>query len=544
VSRAIEWILLGAGSCLAIIVGVRWRRPARIGPWFLLAGSILSIAVGDIFYALNVPAAAETFYLSMFVLVAAALLQFTRGGSLLVDRARLIDMLAFACAALLVIWVFLFGDSGQIGKISAADVIGDVLLAGVAVRLVLAAGRNVSAALLLTGSVGMLVSDLVYPLAPGTASESGFIVLYVTWGLAALHPSMVKLTEPMTPRPTPWRGHRAVLLGAAVAAPPLVLLIEALNGAVTDGVLIAVAGGLTLLLTITRLADSVNQNSQAAIRERALRTASGILVGAADMPAVEAAVHAAVSELMPPQSVRRVVFAAEDRAPALAGLPAPPAGTSSRSWWAEQTNDEGTLVCPLWLEPMAVARPSGGALVLTARRDVLTVTRDALEVLAAQAALALDRITLVEAVGRRDSDQYLRTVISNTADLMLVIDDDGRIRYASPAVHDLLGNDTLSPLATFTDLVHPDDRSQVRRALNSNGDGKLFCALRRTDESQILVEATYRDLREDRLVQGYVVTMRNVTDAHDPVEQTPHLENVDELPAWVNRRSAQHKFRY
>ncbi|MFD0517679.1 PAS domain S-box protein [Paractinoplanes durhamensis] len=204
----------------------------------------------------------------------------------------------------------------------------------------------------------------------------------------------------------------------------------------------------------------------------------------------------------------------------------------------------GTMVCPLWLEPMAVARPNGGALIVTARRDVLAVTRDALEVLAGQAAMALDRIMLVEAVGRRDSDQYLRTVISNTADLMLVIDEDQRIRYASPALRTLLGSTELSPLATFTDLVHPDDQGPVRRAFYSSGDGKLFCALRRSDQSQVLVEATYRDLREDRLVQGYVVTMRNVTEGHDPVEQHPHLENVDELPAWVNRRSAQHKFRY
>ncbi len=60
----------------------------------------------------------------------------------------------------------------------------------------------------------------------------------------------------------------------------------------------------------------------------------------------------------------------------------------------------------------------------------------------------------------------------------------------------------------------------------------------------MLVEATYRDLRSDRLVQGFVVTMRDVTRAHDPVEQVPHLEHVDALPAWVNRRSARHKFRY
>jgi hypothetical protein len=38
--------------------------------------------------------------------------------------------------------------------------------------------------------------------------------------------------------------------------------------------------------------------------------------------------------------------------------------------------------------------------------------------------------------------------------------------------------------------------------------------------------------------------MRNVTDGRDPVETQPHVENVDALPAWINRRSAQHKFRY
>jgi PAS domain-containing protein len=535
VSRAIEWILLGSASCLAIIIGVRWHRPSRIGPWLLLAGSIAALAVGDVFYAVGRMSAAEACYLSMFVLVAAALVQFTRSGSLLVERAGLIDLLACACSTLLVVWVFMIGDKVLTGKISAADVIGDLLLIGVSARLVLAAGRNVTALLLLVGSVGMLTADIVYPLAPGPITEVGYVVLYVAWGLAALHPSMTRLTRPMPPRATPWRGHWAALLGAAVATPPAVLLIEALQGDVRDGVVIAVAGGLTLLLTITRLADSISQNSQAAARERALRTASGALVAAADAPAVEAAVRAAVEQLIPATLLRDVVLATDDRV-----LPAALPGPSPRSWWAGET----TLVCPLWLEPMEVARPSGGALIITAQREMLAVTRDAVEVLAGQAALALDRILLVEAVGRRDSDQYLRTVIGNTAELMLVIDDDQRIRYASPAVHDLLGNERFTPLSTLTDIVHPDDRGQVRRAFQSGGDGTLFCALCRDDESQILIEATYRDLREDRLVRGYVVTMHNVTAAHDPGDRQPHRDHVDELPAWVNRRSAQHKFRY
>jgi PAS domain S-box-containing protein len=251
---------------------------------------------------------------------------------------------------------------------------------------------------------------------------------------------------------------------------------------------------------------------------------------------------------MPAHAVEQVRFATDDRqltqlAPAIA-----PGEPQTRSWWAARSEDcaeaDGTLVCPLWLEPIAVARPSGGALVLTGRRDFLTATRDALEVLAGQAALALDRISLVEAVGRRDSDLYLRAVIRNTADVMLVIDEDQSIRYASPGLRTMIGVEELPPLATLRDLVHPDDRTQVRQAFQSEGDGVVYCGLQRPDDTQVLVEATYRDLRNDRLVQGFVVTMRDITQRRHSEEHVPALDHTDVLPAWVNRRSAQHKFRY
>jgi PAS domain S-box-containing protein len=641
---------------MAIAVGLFRHRPARIGPWLLLAGSIAGLAVGDVFYAVGEPGLADACYLAMFVLVAAALWQFTRGGSLLVDRARLIDLLAFTSSTLLVVWVFVIGGNGQIGPIPAAHVLGALLLVGVAVRLNLAARRNVSAMLLLAGSIGVLASDIAYPLHPGALTETGYVVLYLTWGLAALHPAMVRLTEPMPPRVSPWPGHWAALLGASVATPPTVLLIEALSGTVEDGVVIAVAGGITLALTITRLADAATRNSRAASRERALREANGHLVSAADETAVDEAVRAAVTQLVPPAAVHRLLFATDDRQLTAAALPTAPLGHHRRSWWLDEAEPartaaprprrrphpllprsrsrlprgllphrflsrtslrlsrrflpraalrlprrflprtalrlprpgagfilggreapaspdrlpgpvalrppvppispgpadtfalgsavDGTLICPLWLEPLAVARPNGGALVLTGRREALTIARDALEVLAGQAALALDRISLVEAVGRRDSDLYLRAVIRNTAELMLVVDEDRRIRYASPGLHTLLGQEELSPLVAWEDFVHPDDRGQVRRAFTTEGDGTLFCALVRPDDSQVLVEATYRDLREDRLVQGFVVTLRTVTEPEDAVDDLPHRDHIDDLPAQINRRSAQHKFRY
>ncbi|AEV82297.1 diguanylate cyclase [Actinoplanes sp. SE50] len=553
---ALEWILLGAGGVGAIIHGVRRHRPARKAPWWLLAGSVAVLAAGDVCYSYRQMGTADIFYLVMFGLTALCLLQFTRGGALLGDRARLIDLLALACSTLLVAWVFMIGVDGRLDTVSAPDVIGDLLLTGVAGRLVGADRRNAAAWLLLAGAAGMLAGDIGYPLARGPLTESAYVVLYLCWGLAALHPSMVRLTEPAPPRHSPWRFRWSVLLTLSACTPPAVLLIEALHGEVKDGLVIAITGALTLLLTITRLADSIRQNSQALSREHALRTATAALVAAADRPAVDAAVRAAVIQLLPPAAIRRVSLADElgptelpiggaEPATGPSGRAEPTAGPADRGWWLPAADpDDRTLVCPLRLEPLDVARPSGGALVLTGRREDLIAGRDALEVLAGQAALALDRITLVEAVGRRDSDLYLRAVIRNTADLMAVIDADQRIRYASPALRHLLGQDELPPLATLDELIHPCDRARVRGELRSQGDGTIHCALQRDDQSQVLVELTYRDLRDDRLVQGLVLTLRDITGNHDPVERHPYAEPGGDLPAWVNRRSARQRFRY
>ncbi|WP_306209753.1 PAS domain-containing protein [Actinoplanes sp. RD1] len=537
---ALAWMVLGGGSAAAIVSGVRRHRPARSGPWFLLAGAVTASAAGDVLTALGRPGAAEVCFYAMFVPVAWSLLQLTRAGAILVDRARLIDLSAFACSTLLVIWVFVIGDAGRIGDVSGAYVIGALLLVAIVTRLLIAVGRNLSAVLLVVGATGVLVGDIVQPLWPGPLSGAGFVVLYLAWGAAALHPSMVRLTEPAAPRPSPWRGRWAALLGVSAATPPIVLLIESVHGTVGDGVVIAVAGAVTLLLAITRLTDSVTLNARALTRERALRQASAALVAAADTQAVDEAVRAAVGRLMPPDAVRSAVFALDDRQVPPGTAPDP----ARCSWWAEgPDHDHATLVCPLRLEPLAVARPSGGALILAGRRDTLTATRDALEVLAGQAALALDRVSLVAAVGRRDSDLYLRAVIGTGTDIIVVLDEDQRIRYASPSLRELLGAPGLPPLATLDDLVHPDDRDLLRRALRGSGDGVVVCSLVRTDGGQVLVEAAYRDLRTDRLVQGFVVTMRELPPGPGPDGQRPGCDTPDQAPARVNRRSSRDKFR-
>ena len=524
---AIFWALAGLVSSGAVLLGVRRHRPVRSGVWWLLGSAIVAMAAGDVSYAIGAGVLAEVCYLSMFPLVAVGMIQLTRGGAVLADRAQLIDLLALTCATALIGWVFVVGPEDTARSLAAAHALGDVLLVVVAARLVMAAGRNYSAVLLSVGAIGLLIGDVSYPLAPGHPAETGYLVLYLAWGAAAMHPSMARLTAPAASRPSPWPGHRAVLLAGSVAAPPVVLLVEALSGRVGDGPVIAVAAGCTITLTITRLTDAIGQYRRALVRERGLREAGAALVAAVATEEVEAAVRAAAATLLPHGVEHLVQIVDEAPRPA-----APPTGraTFPRSWWLDRPlpGTEGrpgldaTLVCPFLADPLSVARPLGGALLLSARRSALHAVRDAVEVLASQAVLALDRIVLVEAIGRRDSDSYLQAVIRHTEGIILVADEDGRIRYASPALASTLGVRS-PPLATLRDLVWPADHRHVERTLRDVDPDRSAGAswiLRRTDGRRISVEVTVRDLRQDRLVRGFVITIQDPAGGQRPRRRT------------------------
>jgi PAS domain S-box-containing protein len=207
------------------------------------------------------------------------------------------------------------------------------------------------------------------------------------------------------------------------------------------------------------------------------------------------------------------------------------------------------LECPILPRPRGAAEPAkvGGAVTIAADRRLLEAARDAVEVLAAEARLALERIALTEAINRRDSDAYLRTVIQNTNDVVLVVDEDDTIRYASPALGRDLGL-PLPPSGQLRDLVSDDDMAGIEvtiaQARDTTGpDGvRDTWNLRRSNGSRIVVEVSCRDLRDDRMVRGYVLTLRDVTvlaKAHeDEIRQALRTR-----PAGQNRHNSSNKFR-
>lgn len=529
----------------------------------MMAGDFLFGLMADV--GADPPPLADLCYLAMFPLVATALIGLTRASSILGGRAGLLDLLALGSAALLAGWVFVasprLGTAGMTGtdwSIQAAYTLGAVVVLVVTVGLVRAAPRNPSAILLAVGAAGMLTGDVAYGVAQshggltlGGAADIAYVVLYATWGAAALLPSMARLTAPPAGPASgdaPVRGLGMLPLLVSVGVAPVVLLVQAMTGPVQDGPVIAIAFGITVALLVTRLSDAVRRHAEGLRRERTLRHAGTVLVSVTDAGAVAVAVRTAVRELLPADTPHIIVVDSsltdllplnELSTPRIVPVSATP------PLWQDRLGEFGdVLICPLDAAVLYIAAE---------RRDLRTV-QDAVTVLAGQATLALARIALTEADSRRDSDNYLRAVAEHTNDVVLVLDDDERIRYTSPAVTDLLGIRP-TPFATLREIFAPDDRDQVdatltkalskapSSALSGDRDGtRDTWSLRRPDGARVLVEVNFRDLRGDRLVRGMVITMRDVTEQrrHELELLRRHWEDT---PGAANRDNSARKYR-
>jgi PAS domain S-box-containing protein len=563
------WAAIGLLSAAAIGYGVRTHAPLSRLPWWLLAGAVLAMAVGDVLYAVGQAdggvalTLADACYLAMFPLVGVGLVRMTRSSVVLPDRARVLDLLTFTCAAVLVAWVLVGGPalatpglSGAGKSMMAANTLGGLLVLITVVRLGVAARRSWAVALLATGGVGLLTADIWYALTqltggfrPGHPAELGYLVFYACWGAAALHPSMTVLTEPVDTWPTRLPARRAALLSGSLAVPPGLLLVESATGGVHDGPLIAAASLIMLFLVVIRLTDAIGRYRRSLVRERALRRACATLLGAADAAQVASAARTAVRALLPGSHTYEVAIVDADSG----RLPAVPTGRRTRLIDAGLLDPavrgllgaaEAALICPLTLDgrPPGPA-PQAVAVVVAGPRAALVTTRNAIEVLAAQAALALDRISLTEVMNRRDSDQYLRTIVRNATDVVLIVEPDGEIRYASPSLATVVGVDPAT-LPALPDLVDPDDRGRLDDTLRrADPEGvRDVWSLRRADGGRAIVEVSCRDLRGDRMVRGYVITLRDVTDRRRH-EQALIRQALEASPAGQNRHSAAMKFR-
>ncbi|MFE1905768.1 aminotransferase class I/II-fold pyridoxal phosphate-dependent enzyme [Streptomyces gardneri] len=594
------WALIGLSGVIAILVGVRLHRPARRWPWLVLAAANFAFVAGDTAYNTlesffgqtnPFPSVADALYLATYPLFAIGLFGFIRYRAAGRDLAVVLDALILTSGLALLSWVNLITPLARSEEmtwiekaISIAYPLGDVLMLAMLARLLFPGSlHSRSVQLLALGTCGILASDVIYGTLQlkgtwqvGTPLDLGWVVFFTAWGLAALHPSMTGLTE-RAPEPAPRVAERrlALLAGASLIAPALLLLQSLRHDRDQDIGVIAIFSALMFLLVLARLWSMMSAHGKAEARERSLRVAAASLVAALSPREVAGAVETASATLFGPGTDHRVLLFTRDRKGGLTAV-----ATAAHPWscrtdrltrppataWpelvahgtrlvavsrldpavaAEAAPESHVLLCPLELQAPAGREPLLGALLLAGPEKKLSEIAGPAQSLASQAALALERFRLSEEVNRRTSEAYFRTLVHNTSDVILIVDDDDTVRYASPSAESMFGH-SLMPGTPLTELLAPADKASALRVL---ADARSRDTVDARDDWKLLhggpggsggsadlqVEVRCSNLRNERTVHGLVLTLRDVTEQRKLERELTHRAFHDSLTGLPNR---------
>ena len=165
--------------------------------------------------------------------------------------------------------------------------------------------------------------------------------------------------------------------------------------------------------------------------------------------------------------------------------------------------------------------------------SVLAAGRGPLELLAAQAGHALDRVRLTAERARRASEAQFRTLVRNAADVIMIVTGCGVVRFASPSARALLG-DIDYEHATAEDVFGPANARAVRNRLEQPHDATddqvpEYWTVERGRSELLELEVRFADLRTDSTVGGMVLTIRDVTEQKRLQRELEHLAFHDAL---------------
>jgi diguanylate cyclase (GGDEF)-like protein/PAS domain S-box-containing protein len=592
------WALIGLSGVGAIVAGVVINRPARKAPWLLLAVANLSFIAGQTSFLVMTklkvqvpfPSFADGLYLLEYPLYAAGVFLFIRWRSPNRDRRSLIDALTLTVGLALLSWLYLilpYASNPELTWlqkcVAIAYPLGDVLVLAMIARL-LAPGtvRGRSVMLLTLGTIGVLASDVSYGLIQlhgvfrsGTIVDLGWAVLYSAWGAAALDPTMTQLTQPVTAQRAEASPLRLIVLMLAALIAPIVLFVESVKNHYSHGSVVAVFSAVLYLLVLWRLWDVASSHRRALSRERTLRLAGALLASAGTVEDAASAAGKAAVALIGPGAQRTALLAVRHDGHFRVIAPSdPPQSARSRqpvrqeqlgelaeTWLPCLTGPEpvfvaaaelgeqvpallpgceGALLCPLTLKKRPSGDPLIGMLAVFGDQGTLADLSRTLELLASQLALAVERVMLSQEVIRVRSEAYFRTLVQDTSDVILIVGDDGKVRYATPSAVSIFGDVEIEG-TTLLDLAAPGDRSDLSRALTRmrsyTGQSHYdeLWHLRRRDGRNVEVQVRCSDLREDSTVGGLVLTLRDVTEQRQLEDELTYRAFHDSLTGLPNR---------
>ena len=575
--------VLGLSGVVAIVVGIRMHRPrARAAWWLFVVGQFLFWA-GDIYtYSYRIlfgadvpfPSVGDALYLAVYPALMVGLVLLVKRRNPKRDRSALIDAAILTVGVGLLSWVFLIAPNIHLTgltwlqqAVSVAYPLGDVLLLAAVIRLAVDMGKRAPAFYLLVSSIVCLLatdSAYNYALLKGTYShkqlgyDAGWILYYLLWGAAALHPSMRTLDEePAHDVRTRLTPLRLTLLGGACLIAPGIRFVEELGN--PDVVVVIVSSAVLFLLVVARMAGLVRQEERAVSRELALRGAGAELVAAAGREQVHGAAISAVSALLGDDTRARVVLF-ENGGGAVA------ASSEGEAWLLTKTGTDWLHVAsrnghvPLsnvadrvrselrlfegqsvLVFPLSVRDETRGVLAICSSDSVQREQVDSLEALATQVSLAVEGASLAEDLHRRQSEARFRSLVAHSSDLITVLDAEGLVTYQSPSVERVLGYKAGELEGTrFDRLVAEADQPRLAQVVSKGGQERaethaIECALRHRDGTWLQFEVQHTDLLQDEHVSGIVLNSRDVSERKAFEDQLAHQAFHDPVTNLANR---------
>jgi len=151
-------------------------------------------------------------------------------------------------------------------------------------------------------------------------------------------------------------------------------------------------------------------------------------------------------------------------------------------------------------------------------------------------------VLLQDITERRSVQRRYRALIENSSDLMLVVDRNKQITYASPSLKRITGTDPDAIVGQNAfSLVHREDRAEFEQEFenllrNPGGQFRMEYRSLDADGNLLYLEASVRNLLDNPFVEGIVVNARDITSRK---EREQKLQETNENLERANERLEQ-----
>jgi diguanylate cyclase (GGDEF)-like protein/PAS domain S-box-containing protein len=590
-ANGILFNVIGVSSAIAILVGIRLHKPRTPQAWKLFAGGQLLFVTGDAFYYgynavfhhdVPFPSLGDFFYLAVYPALIVGLLVLIRRRNPAGDRASLIDALILTTGLALMSWVFLMAPYAHDPSltfleklVSLAYPLMDVCLLAVAIRLAVDRGsRQFSLKLLVLSIISLLTADAILGIltlqggyTEGGLLDAGWATYYLLWGAAALHPSMKFLEEPAPNREGRLSRSRLASLTVASLVAPAVQAVQAIRDAPLELPVMITGSALLFALVVARMSGLLRESERSASRERALREAGRVLLGARGREQVYQAGLSSMETLVGAgHLVRLTVLAASGELRSQGVVQ----GGSKEEWLlrasdltsldATTLRERGSLefaphdiglsdalrlpadAAKAIVYPLFVREDLRGLVFIAGPSTSSTQMKNAMQTLAVKISLTLESAILTEDLHRRKGEARFQSLVQNSSDLITVIDEKATIQYQSPSVERVLGYEIDELVdSNFADLLHPHERERVlalltERVDTSAGPGDFVeCRVRHANGTWLVFEILKTNLLQDPNVAGIVLNGRDVSERKEFEQQLTHQAFHDPVTHLANR---------